>query len=623
MANRADFCRFVQTNNKKKDENKMKRVLLGLAAIFAASTSYGFDTWYGMTEYVDTELYNETGSGGRWYVMDDAVDGGKSDIIWPTALGNEYSSTAVMPVLELCDGLCGTAMLEKGFEYPYVMLAFNVVGFTSDTDTTSAAANASEWDGLCITYRSTAYTTLQLGLGEKVDKEMAYANPYVVLPKTNIDTSLKFRWEEFKQPSWFEQGFSYGKFLHIGGEDAAKQLVSVRFRMQDVVGAYDFNICAIGPYDGNCPDHCTELVYPRWFSHDSISIADIPDQPFTGDSICPEIVITDHHKFKSENAEDRLVLGSDYTVKCEDNVNVGTARMTIFANNKDYYGVVVKNFKIVVDEQHYGALTVYKDQYGPWAVIDGEYDGVDTVKVENEIKVNHARFDRKFVPDAYSTLILPFDISTDSIVGLMEVLKFAGVTQESETSPKKVEMNELWSYNTSSKAEILKANTPYIIKTYLADLTFKGPVTIAKTVKTPNADYAGSWEFRGVYSYKVWNEDDPELGVAYGFAAAEKDEYKVGDFVKVGTGAYINPMRAYMIYYGDVPAPLKPAQIESLPESMDVVVVDESGEQTTVIGTLNTRTGEFRMNKKNRSFDLNGRKIHGNANAKGAYYGKP
>ena len=596
----------------------MKRVLLGLASLLAASTSFGFETWLGVAQHssVDTQLGNATETEGRWYVMSDSIADGKSSIIWPAELGNEYSPTDVTPILERCDGLCGTAMLEKGFEYPYMTVAFNVVGQTSDTDTTSAPGDASDWGGLCITYRSTARTALQLGLGDKVDYDMEYGNPYVTLPVTNKDTSLQFKWSDFKQPTWLSI-----RALLISGEEAAKQLVSVQFRMQDRVGAYDFNICAIGPYNGGCPERCSEIVSQRWLSHDSISISDILDQPYTGDSICPEVVITDHHKFGSKNAEDRLVLGSDYTVKCENNVNVGTARMTIFANNKGYYGVAVKNFKIVVDEQHYGALTVYKDQYGPWAVIDGEYDGVDTVKVESEIKVNHARLDRKFTPETYATLMLPFDISTDSIIGLLNVLKFAGVTQESETSPKKVEMTELWSYNNSTKAVTLKANTPYIIKTYLDDLTFKGPVTIAKTVESRNADYAGAWEFRGVYSYKVWDEDNPEFGVAYGFAAAEKDNHEIGDFVKVGVGAYINPMRAYMVYYGDIPAPLKPAMIESLPESMEVIVVDESGEQTTVIGTLDTRTGVIRMNQK--KFDLNGRNVHGKPKAKGAYYGKP
>ncbi len=596
----------------------MKRVLLGLASLLAASTSFGFETWLGADQHssVDTQLGNATETEGRWYVMSDSIADGKSSVIWPAELGNEYSPTDVTPILERCNGLCGTTMLEKGFEYPYMTVAFNVVGQTSDTDTTSAPGDASDWGGLCITYRSTAKTALQLGLGDKVDYDMEYGNPYVTLPVTNKDTSLQFKWSDFKQPTWLSN-----RALLISGEKAAKQLVSVQFRMQDRVGAYDFNICAIGPYNGGCPERCSEIVSQRWLSHDSISISDIPDQPYTGDSICPEVVITDHHKFGSKNAEDRLVLGSDYTVKCENNVNVGMARMTIFANNKVYYGVAVKNFKIVVDEQHYGALTVYKDQYGPWAVIDGEYKDKDTVKVEKDIEVNSVRLDREFTPDAYSTIVLPFAISTNNIVGLSKVLAFNGVSQEQETSPKKVEMTELWSDNSGLKSFTLKANTPYIIQTSRADLTFKGSVTIVKTGNS-NSSYVGPWEFRGMYSYKVWDEDDPERAVAYGFAAAEEGECKVGDFVKVGAGAYINPMRAYMIYSGDVPAPLKPAMIESLPETMDVVVVDESGEQTTVIGTLDTRTGVIRMSRDHQVFDLNGRNVKGKPEAKGAYYGK-
>lgn len=604
----------------------MNRVLLGLVSLLAASTSFGFETWLGVVQHssVNTELGNATETEGRWYVMSDSIADGNSSIIWPAELGNEYSPTDVTPILERCDGLCGTTMLEKGFEYPYMTVAFNVVGQTSDTDTTSAPGDASDWGGLCITYRSTAKTALQLGLGEEVDRQMYYANPFVSLPKTKKDTSLKFKWAEFKQPSWV-----FNNSLHIGGEEAAKQLVSVRFRMQDGAGAYDFNICAIGPYNGKCPDHCTELVHPRWFSHDSISIADIPDQRFTGDSICPDVVITDHHKFGSKNAEDRLVLGSDYTVKCENNVGVGTARMTIFANNKDYYGVAVKNFKIVVDEQHYGALTVYKDQYGPWAVIDGDYDGEDTVKVDSPIKVNRVRIKREFTPDAYSTIMFPFDVNTDILYGVAKVLAFAGISQDSVTGAEQVEVDELWDWYGSFDSFTLKANTPYIIKTSDSYIDVQKAVTIEKTTEGLNVGEVTPWEFRGTYSYKTWDEDELKYRSVYGFAAREEGDYAIGDFVKVGAGASINPMRAYIVF--NPPKPLKGAQIsssekealiQSLPENMEVVVVNKDGEQTTVIGTLNTRTGVIRMSREHQSYDLNGRNLKGKPKANGAYYGK-
>ena len=52
---------------------------------------------------------------------------------------------------------------------------------------------------------------------------------------------------------------------------------------------------------------------------------------------------------------------------------------------------------------------------------------------------------------------------------------------------------------------------------------------------------------------------------------------------------------------------------------------DASGEQTTVIGHFNTRTGEFKMNRNAgaRTYDLKGRYVGDKANkARGAYYGK-
>ena len=54
---------------------------------------------------------------------------------------------------------------------------------------------------------------------------------------------------------------------------------------------------------------------------------------------------------------------------------------------------------------------------------------------------------------------------------------------------------------------------------------------------------------------------------------------------------------------------------------MDVVIVESTNgnEHTTVIGRIDTRTGEFKMN---RNYDLKGRKLNGTHQARGAYYGK-
>ena len=56
-----------------------------------------------------------------------------------------------------------------------------------------------------------------------------------------------------------------------------------------------------------------------------------------------------------------------------------------------------------------------------------------------------------------------------------------------------------------------------------------------------------------------------------------------------------------------------------LPDEIDVLEEDEDGEHTTLIGRINTRTGEFKML---RDHDLKGRKLYGKPAAHKAYYGK-
>ena len=112
-------------------------------------------------------------------------------------------------------------------------------------------------------------------------------------------------------------------------------------------------------------------------------------------------------------------------------------------------------------------------------------------------------------------------------------------------------------------------------------------------------------------------------GKAYGFAAQEQDGYTVGQFAKAGPNAWIPAMRAYLVYNGgnsNAKSAVGVSSLAELPETMDVVVVDrgENGEVSKkVIGTLDTRTGEFRMD---RWYDMQGRQLNGKPTAKGTYY---
>ena len=67
------------------------------------------------------------------------------------------------------------------------------------------------------------------------------------------------------------------------------------------------------------------------------TIADIPDQGYTGSAIVPDITLTVGDKVLTE--------GTDYTVTCTDNVNVGTATLTATGQG-DYTGTLTKNFRI-------------------------------------------------------------------------------------------------------------------------------------------------------------------------------------------------------------------------------------------------------------------------------------
>lgn len=280
-----------------------------------------------------------------------------------------------------------------------------------------------------------------------------------------------------------------------------------------------------------------------------------------------------------------------------------------------------------------------------YAVIDGSYDGKDTLNIADKIEVNSLSFDREFTPLTYSTMTLPFSVETDNVNGLEAALRYNGIGKDKEGNDA-VKMKVVWATNnwvdankiTDAKGVPmvygnveLAANTPYLVQmgesgTFrLMEEAF--PLTLQKTADAETS--ANGYAFRGTWAYKKWVDGNPELGKAYGFAASSSDEdkIKVGDFVKVGEGAWITPMRAYLVSENPQGvrangAYVKPGQ--KLPEIMSIIIDNEDGneEHTTVIGQFNTRTGEFRMNYDRGKFDLKGRRVNGTNNARGAYYGK-
>ena len=230
----------------------MNKKLSLASALFVASAVFAFETWYGDIYQVETGLGTDTNTYGYWFSYNDNEDGGKSEVVWPVAIGTEYSDTSLDPVIDHCYGICGTAVLDKGtLTYnPFAGIGFNVVGAAVDGGD-PIPGDATAWGGLCITYASAAAPTLELGLGD-FDSKIGYANPAVSLAKAASAAATKsIPWSGFAQPSWYKGA------TKITGTEAAAQLVAVKFKIQNTPGDYAFNICAIGPYTGGtCPAAC-------------------------------------------------------------------------------------------------------------------------------------------------------------------------------------------------------------------------------------------------------------------------------------------------------------------------------------------------------------------------------
>ena len=213
---------------------------------------YEGDLWsrYYETENVFTSKYAEDltlfgEDEGKWFLETDAVDGGKSTIEWAVPVGNDWDSTSVMPVIDACDGFCGSFELNKGtLTYnPFVDVGFNVAGF--DSDGTALSVDVSNWTGICIAYLTTVGGTLMLDVGDSLNQVLKYDLPFVFLSKSSTGTNKCFEWSKFKRAGWGAPVEGWED--DVVGEMAARHLskVYIRFQAQDGTKG-QFKIYAVG-----------------------------------------------------------------------------------------------------------------------------------------------------------------------------------------------------------------------------------------------------------------------------------------------------------------------------------------------------------------------------------------
>lgn len=351
---------------------------------------------------------------------------------------------------------------------------------------------------------------------------------------------------------------------------------------------------------------------------------------FSGSIVKPELVLTWDETSEEVNVADLEIPAEATSIAIEDGKQ-------FFANGKIYEGELTAE-----DIQDLKAASAtLKPISGVALAKDGDGEGVVAtldindpaakLVIPEDIEVSKVDIGINFVPGKTMTLMLPFDYDVPE--GLGTISEFTRVEK----------IDGVWTATgTRVSNNHIKAHTPYLIHVAEeSDGTLaSGSVTIKANINVDSEAGEGSWTFKGTYEGKTWVAGDPELGHAYGFAGQQKDNVSPGDFVRVGAGAAIPPMRAYLVHASAAvqpePAGMPAARYapeEPLPKRIVVRIIDgesgdvlEEGEMdgSGEIQSLMPVKSNFEA-KENRWHDIKGRHLNHKPNAKGAYLknGKP
>ena len=314
----------------------------------------------------------------------------------------------------------------------------------------------------------------------------------------------------------------------------------------------------------------------------------------------------------------------------------------ITIGGKKYNDIVAETFVYPTIDK-YAAVQIAKYNGGNRVVINGDYVEADEVSIPNKIEVKAIDFQREFTPLTPSTVMLPVALPAGTTVNA-EFYALSDVVQEGYSW--KATMTNIKKITGNNKA-LPQPNTPYVVKLHEGESKLKfdmnGATAVVQTddIQTQwNA--AGTWFFTGTYAFKDWGkqENSDDLGLVYAFSGSNDGGVAKGTFGRVSTKSKANPMRSYLSKR-DKYVTLQGAQgvrgangktfastysINLMPETIVVEFVDsdENGkERTTAIGRMNPATGEIRLIRMDRTYDLKGRSVNrAKKNARGAYYGK-
>ena len=282
----------------------------------------------------------------------------------------------------------------------------------------------------------------------------------------------------------------------------------------------------------------------------------------------------------------------------------------------NYGAITVKNVNLVRQINGKDSNVVMKIAY-----VSSE--STETVDVPEDIEVDSVYYDRDYSGEWMKpgTLMLPFDFPSGCLLGA-QIYEMTGIGINGQNTW------QIDTKNMGSNGEFV-ANRPYFVRPSekrIYPQQYCAATTLKKTRGVNTTVAFDEWELRGMYSYKVWEEGDSDIGRVYGFAAKEKvvdgKTIQEGQFVRVKAGAKIRPFRAYLMYNKSAALTKAGANAtiasieEDLPSSIEVVFHDD--EETTAIYMLNPRTGEF--STATGWYDMKGRKLGKKPTVKGTYF---
>ncbi len=311
----------------------------------------------------------------------------------------------------------------------------------------------------------------------------------------------------------------------------------------------------------------------------------------------------------------------------------GSRTGTITIGGKEYEdGISTSPFVYPAVVADYPAAKIYEYSSGVRAVINADYTGKGTLSIPDPIVVDSVEVTRTLTPLTPATTVLPFTLPEGTTFNAsfyyLKAVEQVGCSWKA--TMKHIGLDNL-----------PEANTPYAVVLNKGESSLKFDMhgkqaTVQTGEIADKIDETGKWYFKGLYSYKVWENNDEELGLAYGFAGSNNDGVAKGKFGRLIAGAYAVPMRSYLRKTGSSVRLNCPAAARAWgagansagfasanADVIDVTFVedDENGEEkTTAVGRMNSVTGEIKID---RWYDLKGRRVNNvNRATKGAYYGK-